>query len=348
MGRRSSTGAAIGAALALFPAIADAGTQTAFFDSLNGAASLAAAVNVGDTVFLDSLVTAQTGALSQSIGFTLGAGVTSVTGAAGWMVSPIGAGPRLIGVNIDIRDASNAVVATDSFAGVLGNLASSTFSANLGPGSYTMTATGTGIAQSLLDVALIFGGTAGGGGAPVSGSVPAQGATAPTPTVFFDQLTDTRGVTPTLGAGDTLIVDSLVTTETGALSQTVEFTLASGVDGLSGQAAWIVSPGDTGPRLIGVNIDVFDASNVLVGSDSFAGVLATFARSTFDIDLGPGTYRLVATGTGVRDASLDIALNVGGVPVDVPVGVPEPGTLALLAFGIGGFGMAMRRRRIPA
>ena len=41
--------------------------------------------------------------------------------------------------------------------------------------------------------------------------------------------------------GDTLLLNTLVTTETGPLTQEVTFTLAAGVNALLGQAAWEIS-----------------------------------------------------------------------------------------------------------
>ena len=139
-------------------------------------------------------------------------------------------------------------------------------------------------------------------------------------------------------AGDNLRLDTLVTTQVGALLQTITFTVGAGVGSFSGQAAWEISTAaGTGPRLIGVNLDVFNASNVLVASDTFAGTLAGFAASSFaSTVIGPGVYRLVATGTGVRDSSLDVTLNFAPVP--------EPGTLAMLLAGLGVVGLLARRR----
>lgn len=144
--------------------------------------------------------------------------------------------------------------------------------------------------------------------------------------------------TPFLG-GDKLRLDTLVTTQVGALLQTITFSVGAGVASLSGQAGWEISTTTgSGPRLIGVNLDIFDAANTLVLSDSFAGTLSGFALSSFaSTVIGPGTYRLVATGTGVRDSSLDLTLSFAPVP--------EPGTVALMLAGLGVVGFMVRRRR---
>ena len=153
-------------------------------------------------------------------------------------------------------------------------------------------------------------------------------ATATTQVVSFNRLTESATVGPALQGGDALVLDTLVSQETGSLLQTITFTLASAFN-LQGEAAWEVNTaGGTGPRLVGVNIDIFDSSNSLVLSDTFAGVLAGFAHSTFSGDVAPGTYTLVATGNGVRASSLDVSMGV-----QAPA--PEPATYGLLLSGIG-------------
>lgn len=162
---------------------------------------------------------------------------------------------------------------------------------------------------------------------------PADATTIP---VFFNQLNASATVLTPFHGGDTLFVDTVVTTETGAMMQTVTFTLGPDVAAFSGNAAWEVTTATgVGPRLVGVNIDIFDSGNVIVASDAFAGVLGGFAVSTFDSLIGPGTYRMVATGTAVRATSLDISLSFAAVP--------EPGTSALLLGGLGLLRVVTRR-----
>lgn len=153
-------------------------------------------------------------------------------------------------------------------------------------------------------------------------------AGATTQVVSFNRLTESATVAPALQGGDGLVLDTLVTQETGSLLQSIKFTLASAFN-LQGEAAWEVNTAaGSGPRLVGVNLDIFDASSALVLSDTFAGVLAGFAHSTLSGDIGPGTYTLVATGNGVRASSLDVSMTVGAP-------APEPATYGLLLSGIG-------------
>ena len=339
--------------LALSIAVVPAGavTQVLAFDTLNASGTVASTVNAGDTVFVDTLVRSSPGALSQSTTFALGAGVTGLTGQVAWMISSAaGQGPRLTGFNVDLIDTStNTVVASDSFSGTLGGVAHSNFSTPLGgigPGIYRLEATGTGVRDSLFDLALSFTGDL-----PVvtsvgSGTLPAQGPTTSGQTAYFSKLFEARAMTSPFGAGDTLIVDSLVTSETdGALQQSVTFTLDAGVEGLTGAAMWAISTAaGPGPRLIGVNIDLFDMADNLIQSDLFTGVLDGFAQSTFDNPIGPGTYKLVASGTGVRDSSLSLALTFGGR--DLPDNsIPEPTSMALVTLALGGLAAARRRKK---
>ncbi|WP_156392135.1 MULTISPECIES: PEP-CTERM sorting domain-containing protein [unclassified Roseateles] len=162
-------------------------------------------------------------------------------------------------------------------------------------------------------------------------------AHAVTKVVEFNVLNATAMLPTPFASGDTLLLDTTVTQETGPLSQSITFTLGAGVTALTGRAAWEISTATgPGPRLVGVNIDIFDAGNNLVLSDAFAGVLAGFAVSTFDGPIGPGTYRLVATGNAVRDTVLDVSITA----------VPEPGIYSLLLAGLGVVCVRARRRHL--
>jgi hypothetical protein len=163
---------------------------------------------------------------------------------------------------------------------------------------------------------------------------PAEATTVP---VFFNFLVDTATVGSLLHAEDTLFVDTLVTTEVGGLQQSVTFTVGSGVEGFSGEAAWEINTGaGSGPRLVGVNIDLFDATDSLVATDAFAGTLSGFALSGLTGVLGPGTYELVITGTAVRAASLDVSLTF--------IGVPEPDSASCALLSCAAL-LALRSRR---
>lgn len=107
---------------------------------------------------------------------------------------------------------------------------------------------------------------------------------------------------------------------------------------LSGDNLRLNSATGAGPRLTGINLDIFDASSALVTSDAFSGTLAGFALSTFNSPIAPGNYRLVASGTGVRDSSLDVTLSFVAI-------VPEPGTAALMLAGLAAVGQQARRRQ---
>jgi fermentation-respiration switch protein FrsA (DUF1100 family) len=163
-----------------------------------------------------------------------------------------------------------------------------------------------------------------------------QPAFAETQTVQYGNLTSSAVVTTPLDPGDNLFVDTF-TTQHGSLSQATTFTLASQAD-FNGLAGWIIDTADgQGPRLVGVNIDILDASQTVVASDTFSGVLGGFAHSSFLGSLGPGTYTLLATGNAVRDASLDISLSFSQP-------VPEPATYGMLLAGLGVVAMLARRR----
>lgn len=169
--------------------------------------------------------------------------------------------------------------------------------------------------------------------------IAAPHAQATTQAVSLNVLNATVTLPTPFLAGDNLRLDTLVTSQTGSLLQTLNFTVGAGVGSFSGQAAWEVGTATgTGPRLVGVNIDLFNASNVLIASDSGVLVSNGFATSTFaSTVLGPGAYHLVATGTGVRDSSLDVTLSFA-------TAVPEPGSVALMLAGLAAVGLVVRRR----
>ena len=163
----------------------------------------------------------------------------------------------------------------------------------------------------------------------------ASNAQAATQAVAFNSLNATATLPTPFAVGDNLVLNTLVTQATGALSQTITFSVASGVTSLLGDAVWQIGTAiGTGPRLTGVNIDIFNSANTLVVSDTFLGSLGGFAVSSFASVITPGTYRLVATGNGIRDSVLDVSLSF----------VPEPGTYLLMLAGLGVVGFMARRR----
>lgn len=163
-------------------------------------------------------------------------------------------------------------------------------------------------------------------------ALPAQ---ATTRVVEFNLLTASGTINTPFLFGDTLILDTLVTMEAGALTQIITFTVGAGVTALIGQAAWEISTAaGPGPRLVSVNIDIFNAGNNLVTSDTNVVVANRFATSSFASAIGPGTYTLKATGNAVRDASLDVAISF----------VPEPSTYGMLLAGLGVVALLARRR----
>lgn len=310
---------------------AEATTQLVNLSALNSSTTLATVFGGNESLLVNTLVTGATGALGNTVVFNVGAGVTSFTGAAAWEIgTATGLDPRLIGVNIDIFDASNALVASDAFSGVSNGFAVSTFEGSIAPGTYRAVVTGTGVRTSSLDLSLTFAGTP-------------SNAPPPAPAGFLQQ---SSTVAAPIGAGDTVLIDSAVIGRTGALRQAVTFTAGAGVTGFTSNAAWeITTASGFGPRLIGVNIDLLDADDNLVFSDNFGGVLGnSFALSSFAGALTPGTYTLVATGTAVRDVMFDVSLTLTG---DRVAAVPEPATYALMLAGFGALAWVGQRRQRP-
>jgi hypothetical protein len=297
---------------AAVPAPALGATQTVYFDTLT-AASTAPPLAAADVLFINTHIRGQTGALSHAVTFSVAAGVTGVSGRATWAVSTLaGPGPRLVGVNFDLFNSSNALVLSDTFSGTLGGGADSTFASTpLAPGIYTLRATGNGVRASVYDLALEFSGTPPSTPAGETGSLPLQGATTSAKSVFFTTLQDTRTIAVPVLHNETLLVDTLVTTQVGPLAQTVNFTPSPGIDRFTGEVVWMLSDAiGTGPRLGAVNVDVVDADGVLVASDDFSGTTTGFGHSTLTGFVGAGTHRILVTGDGARDAALGLSLSL--------------------------------------
>jgi hypothetical protein len=162
-------------------------------------------------------------------------------------------------------------------------------------------------------------------------------ASATTQVVTYSTLTANTTLSTSVGPGDNLFIDTF-TTSHGALSQRTSFRVYGDSD-FNVLAGWIIDTADgDGPRLVGVNIDILDASDNVIASDTFTGVLGGFAHSGFSGTLGQGVYTIVATGNALRDASLDIAM-----AFTAPV--PEPATYGMLLGGFVVLGALARRRR---
>jgi hypothetical protein len=130
-------------------------TQSVDYSTLTATTTVPTLLQLGDNLFIDTFTTDH-GALSQRTTFTL-AGDADFNGLAGWIIDTAdGQGPRLVGVNLDILDMAGTVVASDTFTGVLGGFAHSSFAGTLGQGQYTLVATGNAVRDASLDISLSF------------------------------------------------------------------------------------------------------------------------------------------------------------------------------------------------
>ncbi len=311
---------------------------TLTYDTFNENKRLLTAIDASTPVRLDGLIPDRNGgALGQT--FTFVAGSSDLSMSAGWRVAPPEV--RTIGVNIDLFDAANNLVASDVFSGVSGDLAASQFSTSgLTVGAvYTLQFTGTALEGGRYQVDL------------AAGAAPPP--TPPTPVVptspevsLFDTLSGGKFYGRVFDHGDSLLIDG-VFGESGSIFNVANLTLTGGP--LSGGITWLVAPGDL--RTIGVNVDLFDAANMLVASDSFMGVTDGQAFSNFAVDGLIGNYRLVFSGTATQGGRYRINLGQdltapGFMPIPTGGGVvPEPQSWALLLVGFGSMGVALRRRR---
>ena len=341
--RRSDPGvtlAAIGFVLAGVATPARADVYIARSAQLVSMQAIAATLAPGDAVYTQTSVLSPTGALSQTTTVRLGSGVGGLAGSARWAVGAGGGDPvRLVGVDINLRDSSGALVATDSGVSVVNRFATSSFTSGpLAAGDYSLTLTGNAVGIALANIEFTALPEP---SPPITTIAPAPAP--PAQDLVFAPTTLTASGTAgrTLVAGDTALIEAL-TPAGGALSHDFGFTLGAGATDLSLAASWIISTATAGPlRLVGVDINLFDSLGNLVASDGNVSVLGPAAFSLFDTaGLAPGDYTLRVTGNAVRDASYNLFLNVGGTPPP-PAAVPEPGSLAL--FGLALLGLASTR-----
>lgn len=280
---------------------------------------------------------------------TFRAGSTSASLSAGWLIGP--PSNRTVGVNIDIIDAFNNVVATDTFLGVAGDLASSQLIATgLIPGAqYRVVITGTAVGVlGRYQIDLVDGSV------PPPVPVPSAVAVPSANGFVFDTHTGTKNLGSVFATGAQVQIDGVIADDlNSAINNQLDFTFTGNT--LSAGITWIVEAGSA-QRTTGVNVDVFNSSNVLVATDFFMGVIDGQAFSQFTASLLPGNYHLLFTGIAPLGGRyhIDLTTNAtppGFKPIDTqPQGVPEPTSAALLVMGFLGLAasQALRSRRARA
>lgn len=111
----------------------------------------------------------------------------------------------------------------------------------------------------------------------------------------------------TLDAGDAAVVVGAI--KNAGAAQPVSHTLGfrAGAASIRVATAWRLG---TAIRLVGVNIDLVDATNTLLATDSFAGVTDGYALSTLTFSgLVPGQkYRVILTGSQTAAVSYTMAI----------------------------------------
>lgn len=330
-------------AFACLAARADAAPIALAYDDLDEVKTVRTPLTASNPLRMTGLINnTSTGSIVNELSFV--AGSSSLALSAGWLIAP--PSNRTLGVNIDLLDSSNAVIASDTFINTNGGLARSSLTASglIAGAAYRLLFTGTAVGAGRYQIDLVDGSVA----PPVPDLLPATPAS--TDHYLFDTHQGTKSGTATLGPDGTLSIDGVLANDgLSAIDDLFRFRLTGGT--LSAGIEWIVClPGDP-LRTVGVNVDVLDSFDTVVISDTFRGLIDGQAFSQFSQSgLPNGDYTLHFTGLGANGGGryrIDLATNatppafqpIVTVP---PTAVPEPQVLVLLGSGL--LAMAWRRR----
>lgn len=173
------------------------------------------------------------------------------------------------------------------------------------------------------------------------GTVAWSGAQGQTTSLQYDSFVETKALgSPLLPGGVIKLDGELRDGDLGAITN--EFRFVAGSTSVSLAASWLIAP--LSNRTIGVNIDLFDANNSVVGTDANVTVVDSVARSSATLGgltIG-ASYRLVFTGTAAQAGRYSVALAAGtALPVlDPIVAVTPPANRAIFDthFGSKSFG----------
>jgi hypothetical protein len=312
------------------------------YDSPNESKTVSTALSASTPIRLEGRL-AGTGAIDNTLTFVAGSSALSLS--ATWLVAP--PTNRTIGVNIDLFDATNTLVASDIFIGTDGTLATSRLAATnlVAGGLYHLQFTGTAVGFGRFQIDLANG--------TVPPPIPAVAAAIPdVNAALFDTHSGTKTFPTKLTPGDDFRIEGKLQDDGGAIKDVFEFTTTS-TTALSAGIEWIVGTLADPQRTIGVNVDIFDAVHNLIISDTFVGITDGQAFSQFALSTLPiGKYTLEFTGTtpnALGRYRIDLSTSStapGFAPIDDAVSVvPEPDMLALTALGMTALVVVRGRRR---
>ncbi len=318
---------------------------TLIYDTYVESKTLSTRLDSATSIFLEGLLPDRGGAsFNNELTFTAGSSALSLS--AGWRSGPPDV--RTTAVNIDLVDFTNTLIASDTFLGLVGTLATSQLTATglIPGGRYTLITTGIAQQGGRFQIDLVDGSSP--PAIPQAPVVPTSPSNA-----VFDTLVGEKGLSSIFASGDVLQIDGVLT-ESGAITNKTKLRITANT--LSAGITWLVAPGPQ--RTNAVNIDLLDATNNVVSSDVFMGLSSGQAFSQFvATGLSPGNYTLLFTGNALQGGRYRIDLATDPTapafePIEIgvpPVDVPEPQTLMLFLFGLAGLAFATRSvtARIP-
>jgi len=169
----------------------------------------------------------------------------------------------------------------------------------------------------------------------VAGALALMGIAAPAQAAIFLEITGTSGT-----FGDNQV--TCPTAETCAFTRAFTFLTPSGFNLASATISTAQAPGAAGATISNIDFTSVLLNNVAFTLFNSPSISEFGALNNLALTAG-ATNNLIVNGRNTGDGAFAGTLVFAGTPG----AVPEPGTWAMMLFGFGATGIAMRRRKRP-